>query len=66
MKHTVTCVVALAKEFGPEVAAATQRVLDASGVKIEWEILAARAENTDKKTNRRGMADTTSTPSNAT
>jgi len=32
------------------VAAATQRVLDASGVKIEWEILAARAENTDKKT----------------
>ncbi len=32
------------------MAAATQRVLDASGVKIEWEILAARAENTDKKT----------------
>ncbi len=32
------------------MAAAAQRVLDASGVKIEWEILAARAENTDKKT----------------
>ena len=32
------------------MAAATQRVLDASGVKIEWEILEARAENTDKKT----------------
>jgi len=36
--------------IGPEVATATQRVLDASGVKIDWEILGARAENTDKKT----------------
>jgi isocitrate dehydrogenase (NAD+) len=48
MKHTVTLLPG--EGIGPEVAAATQRVLDASGVKIEWEILAARAENTDKKT----------------
>jgi isocitrate dehydrogenase (NAD+) len=48
MKYTVTLLPG--EGIGPEVAAATQRVLDASGVKIEWEILAARAENTDKKT----------------
>jgi isocitrate dehydrogenase (NAD+) len=48
MKHTVTLLPG--EGIGPEVSAATQRVLDASGVKIEWEILAARAENTDKKT----------------
>jgi isocitrate dehydrogenase (NAD+) len=36
--------------IGPEVAAATQHVLDASGVQIEWETLGARAENTDKAT----------------
>jgi len=48
MKHTVTLLPG--EGIGPEVAAATQRVLDASGAKIDWEILAARAENTDKKT----------------
>jgi isocitrate dehydrogenase (NAD+) len=48
MKHTVTLLPG--EGIGPEVSAATQRVLDASGVKIEWEILGARAENTDKKT----------------
>ena len=32
------------------MAAATQRVLDAAGVQIEWEVLGARAENTDKAT----------------
>jgi len=48
MKHIVTLLPG--EGIGPEVAAATQRVLDASGVKIEWEILGARAENTDKKT----------------
>jgi isocitrate dehydrogenase (NAD+) len=48
MKHTVTLLPG--EGIGPEVAAATQRVLDASGVKIDWEILGARAENTDKKT----------------
>jgi isocitrate dehydrogenase (NAD+) len=48
MKHTVTLLPG--EGIGPEVAAATQRVLDASGVQIEWEILGARAENTDKAT----------------
>src|ERR1700756_1852125 len=48
MKHTVTLLPG--EGIGPEVSAATQRVLDASGVKIDWEILGARAENTDKKT----------------
>jgi isocitrate dehydrogenase (NAD+) len=48
MKHTVTLLPG--EGIGPEVATATQRVLDASGVKIDWEILGARAENTDKKT----------------
>jgi isocitrate dehydrogenase (NAD+) len=48
MKHAVTLLPG--EGIGPEVSAATQRVLDASGVKIDWEILGARAENTDKKT----------------
>jgi len=48
MKHTVTLLPG--EGIGPEVAAATQRVLDASGVQIEWEVLGARAENTDKAT----------------
>src|SRR5258708_13407585 len=48
MKHSVS--VLGGEGIGAGVAGGTQRVLDASGVKIEWEILAARAENTDKKT----------------
>jgi isocitrate dehydrogenase (NAD+) len=36
--------------IGPEVAAATKRILEASGVLIDWEELDARAENTDKGT----------------
>src|SRR6202030_2249403 len=48
MKHTVTLLPG--EGIGPEVAAATQRVLDASGAQIEWETLGARAENTDKAT----------------
>ena len=48
MKHHVTLLPG--EGVGPEVAAATQRVLDASGVHIEWETLGARAENTDKST----------------
>src|SRR6516165_999768 len=48
MKHHVTLLPG--EGIGPEVAAATERVLDASGVHIEWETLAARAENTDKST----------------
>src|SRR6202795_1111693 len=48
MKHNVTLLPG--EGIGPEVAAATQRVLVASGVQIEWETLGARAENTDKAT----------------
>src|SRR5579864_2204043 len=48
MKHTVTLLPG--EGIGPEVSAASQRVLDASGVRIEWEVLEARAENTDKTT----------------
>ncbi|HUL32318.1 MAG TPA: isocitrate dehydrogenase (NAD(+)) [Candidatus Eisenbacteria bacterium] len=48
MKHQVTLLPG--EGIGPEVSAATQRVLDATGVHIEWEILGARAENTDKST----------------
>jgi isocitrate dehydrogenase (NAD+) len=36
--------------IGPEVSAAVRRILDASGVQINWEVLEARAENTDKST----------------
>jgi len=48
MKHRVTLLPG--EGIGPEVSAATQRVLDACGVHIEWETLGARAENTDKAT----------------
>src|SRR6516164_1852288 len=48
MKHRVTLLPG--EGIGPEVSAATQRVLDACGVHIEWETLAARAEHTDKST----------------
>src|ERR1700739_3004686 len=48
MKHIVTLLPG--EGIGPEVSAATQRVIDASDVKIDWDILGARAENTDKKT----------------
>jgi len=44
--------------IGPEVRAATQRVLDASGVKIKWEILAARAENRQKDDRRGSVLNT--------
>src|SRR5262250_1847476 len=48
MKHHVTLLPG--EGIGPEVSAATQRVLDACGVHFEWETLGARAENTDKAT----------------
>jgi isocitrate dehydrogenase (NAD+) len=48
MKHTVTLLPG--EGIGPEVAAATREILDAAGVKIKWEELGARAENTDKAT----------------
>src|SRR5262250_1223191 len=48
MKHRITLLPG--EGIGPEVSAATQRILDACGVHIEWETLGARAENTDKGT----------------
>jgi isocitrate dehydrogenase (NAD+) len=48
MRHKVTLLPG--EGIGPEVAAAVQRILDAAGVQIEWEVLQARAENTDKGT----------------
>src|SRR5208283_3770752 len=48
MKHNVTLLPG--EGIGPEVSAAVRRILDASGVQIEWEELAARAKNTDKGT----------------
>ncbi|MGB7438897.1 MAG: isocitrate dehydrogenase (NAD(+)) [Candidatus Acidiferrum sp.] len=48
VKHKVTLLPG--EGIGPEVSAAVRRILDASGVHIEWEVLEARAENTDKAT----------------
>ena len=48
MKHKVTLLPG--EGIGPEVSAAVRRILDASGVQIEWEVLEARAVNTDKGT----------------
>ena len=48
IKHKVTLLPG--EGIGPEVSTAVRRILDASGVQIEWEVLEARAENTDKRT----------------
>src|SRR5271169_4244696 len=48
MRHTATLLPG--EGIGPEVAGAVRRILEASGVQIEWEVLEARAENTDKGT----------------
>ncbi len=47
MSHKVTLIPG--EGIGPEVAAAAQRVIDASGVKIEWEELHARASEGSEK-----------------
>jgi isocitrate dehydrogenase (NAD+) len=47
-KHKVTLLPG--EGIGPEVSAAVRRILDASGVRIEWEVFEARAENTDTTT----------------
>ena len=44
MKHKVTLIPG-GEGIGPEVAAATQRILDAAGVSIDWEVVEGRAEN---------------------
>ena len=48
MTHKVTLLPG--EGIGPEVSAAVRRILEATGVKIEWEVLEARAENTDTTT----------------
>jgi isocitrate dehydrogenase (NAD+) len=47
-KHKVTLLPG--EGIGPEVSVAVRRILDAAGVLIEWEVLEARAENTDTTT----------------
>jgi isocitrate dehydrogenase (NAD+) len=47
MKHKVTLI--SGEGIGPEVAAATRRVLDATGVQIEWEEVEARADQATEK-----------------
>src|SRR5271168_4342514 len=42
MEHTVTLIPG--EGIGPEVAAAARQIIDASGVKIRWEEVSARAE----------------------
>ena len=50
MRHHVTLLPG--EGIGPEVASAVRRILDASGVQIDWEVVEARAENTDTHTTR--------------
>jgi len=50
MKHKVTLLPG--EGIGPEVSAAVRRILDATGVQIEWEELGARALSTDKNTTK--------------
>jgi isocitrate dehydrogenase (NAD+) len=50
MKHNVTLLPG--EGIGPEVSAATRRILDAAGVQIEWEEIGARALNTDSDTEK--------------
>jgi isocitrate dehydrogenase (NAD+) len=48
MRHKVTLLPG--EGIGPEVSVAVRRILEASGVQIDWEVLEARAENTDTTT----------------
>ena len=57
MKHKVTLLPG--EGIGPEVSAAVRRILDAAGVEIEWEVLEARAENTDTTTTKGAVLNTT-------
>lgn len=47
MRHKVTLI--SGEGIGPEVAAATRRVLDATGVQIDWEEVEARADQATEK-----------------
>jgi isocitrate dehydrogenase (NAD+) len=56
MTHKITLLPG--EGIGPEVAAATKQILQASGVKIEWDELTARAENTDSTTVKGAVLNT--------
>jgi isocitrate dehydrogenase (NAD+) len=47
MRHKVTLI--SGEGIGPEVSAATRRVIDATGVRIDWEEVEARADKTTEK-----------------
>jgi isocitrate dehydrogenase (NAD+) len=55
-KHKVTLLPG--EGIGPEVSSAVRRILDAAGVLIEWEVLEARAENTDTTTVKGAVLNT--------
>jgi isocitrate dehydrogenase (NAD+) len=57
MKHKVTLLPG--EGIGPEVSVAVRRILDAAGVQIEWEVLEARAENTDTTTVKGAVLNST-------
>jgi len=50
MKHKVTLLPG--EGIGPEVSAAVKRILDATGVRIDWEEIAARADDTHTGTEK--------------
>jgi isocitrate dehydrogenase (NAD+) len=50
MRHKVTLLPG--EGIGPEVSAATRRILEAAGVQIDWDEIGARAENTDTGTEK--------------
>jgi isocitrate dehydrogenase (NAD+) len=56
MKHKVTLLPG--EGIGPEVSVAVRHILDATGVQIEWEVLEARAENTDSTTLKGAVLNT--------
>jgi isocitrate dehydrogenase (NAD+) len=56
MKYKVTLLPG--EGIGPEVSVAVRHILDATGVQIEWEVLEARAENTDSTTLKGAVLNT--------
>ena len=54
MKRQVTLIPG--EGIGPEVAAATRRVLEAAGVEIEWEVIAGRADESTDQSQRVNQA----------
>jgi isocitrate dehydrogenase (NAD+) len=56
MRHKVTLLPG--EGIGPEVSAAVRRIVEASGVQIEWEVVEPRAENTDSTTTKGQVLNT--------